>query len=248
MLGEEARMASCIKSRVNRLSVESAITSTQERLRSYNRTPENGLVIYCGEVQCESGKERKVTIDYVPSKPLSHSMYLCDNKFHTEPLQQLLEDGAKYGFLIIDGRGCLLGTAQGNRSEVLHKFSVSLPNKHGRGGQSAKRFAHLRLEKRHHYLKKVGELANQFFIPTGESPNIMRLVVAGSAELKQDLTSNSDLFDARLTAILISPLLDISYGGEAGFHQAIELSSGTLKDLKFVQEKRLVAKFLDEVA
>lgn len=39
--------------------------------------------------------------------------------------------------------------------DVLHRFSVDLPKKHGRGGQSALRFARLRLEKRHNYVRKV---------------------------------------------------------------------------------------------
>lgn len=47
---------------------------------------------------------------------------------------------------------------------------------------------------------------------------------------------------------MIPPLLDISYGGEAGFNQAIELSSETLRNVKFIQEKRLITKFLDEVS
>lgn len=47
---------------------------------------------------------------------------------------------------------CLL---QGNNREILHKFSVDLPKKHGRGGQSAVRFARLRMEKRHNYVRKV---------------------------------------------------------------------------------------------
>jgi peptide subunit release factor 1 (eRF1) len=32
---------------------------------------------------------------------------------------------------------------------------VDLPKKHGRGGQSALRFARLRMEKRHNYVRKV---------------------------------------------------------------------------------------------
>mmetsp|Transcript_70805 Transcript_70805/g.169514 ORF Transcript_70805/g.169514 Transcript_70805/m.169514 type:complete len:442 (+) Transcript_70805:69-1394(+) len=248
MLTEEYGTASCIKSRVNRLSVLSAITSTQQRLRRYNKTPENGLIIYCGEMLSEDGKEKKVTIDFEPFKPINTSMYLCDNKFHTEHLQQLLEDDDRFGFLIMDGNGSLFGTVQGNHREVLHKFSVDLPKKHGRGGQSALRFARLRLEKRHNYMRKVGELATQFFIPSGERPNISGLIVAGSAEFKQDLTNNADLFDQRLSQIVIPPLLDISYGGEAGFNQAIELSADTLKNVKFIQEKKLITKFLDEVA
>ncbi|CAE7460613.1 ERF1 [Symbiodinium microadriaticum] len=252
MLTEEYGTASCIKSRVNRLSVLSAITSTQQRLKKYNRTPPNGLIIFCGEVLTEAegadNKEKKLTIDFEPFKPINTSMYLCDSKFHTEPLAELMEDDDKFGFLIMDGNGSLFGTVQGNHREILHKFTVDLPKKHGRGGQSALRFARLRLEKRHNYVRKVGETATQMFIPNGETPNIKGLIVAGSAEFKQDLTTNTDLFDQRLAAIVIPPLLDISYGGEAGFNQAIELSAETLRNVKFVQEKKLVTKFLDEVA
>jgi len=124
---------------------------------------------------------------------------------------------------------------------------VDLPKKHGRGGQSALRFARLRLEKRHNYVRKVGELAVQFFISSAR-PNISGLFVAGSAEFKQQLTTDTDLFDMRLSAILIPPLLDVSYGGETGFNQAIELASETLSNVKFIQEKKLVSKFLDEIA
>ena len=92
----------------------------------------------------------------------------------------------------MDGNGALFGTLQvcrmfmtkgktnfdfqGNTRDVLHKFTVDLPKKHGaeflmliqtwwslppdipgRGGQSALRFARLRMEKRHNYVRKVGQ-------------------------------------------------------------------------------------------
>ena len=56
----------------------------------------------------------------------------------------------------MDGSGSLFGTLSGNTREVMHKFTVDLPKKHGRGGQSALRFARLRMEKRHNYVRKVG--------------------------------------------------------------------------------------------
>ena len=37
-------------------------------------------------------------------------------------------------------------------------------------------------------------------------------------------------------------------GGENGFNQAIELSADTLANVKFVQEKRLISKFFDEIS
>ena len=67
-----------------RLSVLSAITSVQQRLKLYNKVPPNGLVIYCGTIVTDDGKEKKVNIDFEPFRPINTSLYLCDNKFHTE--------------------------------------------------------------------------------------------------------------------------------------------------------------------
>lgn len=245
MLGDEYGTASNIKSRVNRLSVLSAITSAQQRLKLYTKVPPNGLVVYTGTIMTDDGKEKKVNIDFEPFKPINTSLYLCDNKFHTEALSELLESDNKYGFIIMDGNGSLFGTLCGNTREVLHKFQVDLPKKHGRGGQSALRFARLRLEKRHNYVRKVAELAVQFFI-TNDRPNVAGLIMAGSADFKTEL-SQSDMFDPRLQAVVLG-VVDVSYGGDNGFNQAIELSSDMLANVKFVQEKRLISKFFEEIS
>jgi len=246
MLADEYGTASNIKSRVNRLSVLGAITSTQQRLKLYNKCPKNGLVMYCGTVMTEEGKEKKVNIDFEPFKPINTSLYLCDNKFHTEDLNELLMDDEAFGFIIMDGNGSLYGTVQGSAREVLHKFSVDLPKKHGRGGQSALRFARLRLEKRHNYVRKVAELATQLFVPNGQTPNIQGLVLAGSADFKSELM-RSDLFDQRLSKIVIK-MVDVSYGGENGFNQAIEYSADTLGSVKLMKEKKLLQKYMDEIS
>lgn len=52
-------------------------------------------------------------------------------QFHTEALTALLADDNKFGFIVMDGNGALFGTLQGNTREVLHKFTVDLPKKHG---------------------------------------------------------------------------------------------------------------------
>ncbi len=62
MLTQEYGTASNIKSRVNRLSVLAAITSTQQRLKLYNRVPPNGLVLFVGTILTDEGKEKKVSL------------------------------------------------------------------------------------------------------------------------------------------------------------------------------------------
>ena len=163
----------------------------------------------------------------------------------------------------MDGNGTLFGTLAGNTRDVIHKFTVDLPKKHGRGGQSALRFSRLRDEKRHNYVRKVAELAVQHFI-TNDKVNCTGLVLAGSADFKTEL-SQSDMFDQRLATKVIK-VVDVSYGGENGFNQvrqwsqadellcinffvkAIELAAESLANVKFVQEKRLIQKYFDEIS
>ena len=55
------------------------------------------------------------------------------------------------------------------------------------------------------------------------------------------------MFDQRLQAKIIK-LVDVSYGGENGFNQAIELSAECLSNVKFIQEKKLIGKYFDEIS
>lgn len=166
-----------------------------------------------------------------------HGLFIILSVFHilmirssltnvaTQALTALLSDDSKFGFIVIDGSGALFGTLQGNTREVLHKFTVDLPKKHGteleclentfyvvlflficcwvffnfcfalsgRGGQSALRFARLRMEKRHNYVRKVAETAVQLFV-SNDKVNVAGMVLAGSADFKTEL-SQSDMFD-----------------------------------------------------
>jgi hypothetical protein len=75
MLTQEYGTASNIKSRVNRLSVLAAITSTQQRLKLYNRVPPNGLVLFVGTILTDEGKEKKVSFDFEPHKPINTCVF-----------------------------------------------------------------------------------------------------------------------------------------------------------------------------
>ena len=245
MIIDEIGKASNIKSRVTRQNVTDALYSTQEKLRLYNKTPPNGLVIYCGLVQMPNGGEKMVKIDLEPFKPINTSLYRCNNIFHTDELKALLIDNDKFGFLIMDGNGSLLGMLQGNTKTIINQFKVDLPKKHSKGGQSAPRFGRLRMEKRHNYIRKVSEALTSAFI-TNDVPNVKGLILAGSAEFK-NILQKSDLFDQRLAPIVIK-IVDICYGGEQGFDQAIKLSQDALKNVKFVHEKKILGEFFEEIA
>ena len=81
---------------------------------------------------------------------------------------------------------------------------------------------------------------------TDNKCNCAGLVLAGSADFKNDL-NQSDLFDGRLAAKVIK-IVDVSYGGENGFNQAIELAGETLSNVKFIQEKKLINEYFDHIS
>ncbi|XVF46683.1 hypothetical protein PTKIN_Ptkin03bG0047300 [Pterospermum kingtungense] len=224
MLGHDFEAASNIKSSVSHQYVLGAITSAQQRLGLYNKLPPNGLVMYTGTIVTEDGKEKIVAVDFEPFRPINASLYLYDKKFRMEAPKALLETDDKVGFIVMDGNGSLFGTLRGNSRQVLHKFS----------------------ENRHNIVRKTAELATLFFINSATSqPNVSGLILAGSGDFKTELRQ-SDMFDQRLQVKILN-VVDVSCGGENGFKQAIELSSEILRNVKFIQEKCLLRKFLEKM-
>jgi peptide chain release factor subunit 1 len=107
------------------------------------------------------------------------------------------------------------------------------------------RFARLRLEKRHNYVVKIAELSNSLFL-SNDRINVTGLILAGSADFKTVLSQN-DVFDARLQVKILS-IVDIAYGGENGFNQAIELAGPVLGNVKFIAEKKILTDYFERIA
>lgn len=245
MLTDEFGTATNIKSRVNRQSVLTAITTAQQKLKLYKFTPENGLAIFCGTAITLDGKEKKISIALEPPKPLLTNLYMCDDHFHTQALIDMTKNEQTFGFIIVDGNGVQYSTISGNIKTKLYEYFVDLPKKHSKGGQSAIRFARLRIEARQNYITKISEHATRLFI-TNDLPNITGIILAGSADFKNKLL-NSEMFDPRLKAVIITTL-DIAYGGDAGFNQAIELSKDILRNVKYIDEKKVLTEFFTHIS
>ena len=78
-LREESGTASNIKSDTTRNHVQDALTKTMARLRLYNRTPENGIVIFCGAIPGPGGpgNETIELYEVLPQKPVTTYLYRC---------------------------------------------------------------------------------------------------------------------------------------------------------------------------
>ena len=254
LLTNESSLSSCIKSPQTRHNVQQALSAAQGRLRLYtqNTLPKNGLVVYSGIVYDEEQqRETKISMCIEPLNPLLHGLYRCETHFLTDFLQQQIMDNVndlnarRYGIIVIDGNGTLfarLDPQQG--TTVLKRFQVSLPKKHGRGGQSAPRFERLRREAIHNYLTKVAENAKSVYQQNGLA-NVDGFILSGSANLKHELIK-SDLLGAPIQSKILRTV-DVSYGGDNGLHETLRLCTDLFADLKLTQERQLLDEIFDHI-
>ncbi len=93
------------------------------------------------------------------------------------------------------------------------------------------------------YVRKVAELAVQFFIANDRAQRHGPHARRPSADFKTELLLRH-VRPACCRPILM--LVDVSYGGDNGFNQAIELASEVLRNVKFIREKKLISQFFDK--
>jgi peptide subunit release factor 1 (eRF1) len=98
---------------------------------------------------------------------------------------KLMESDDMFGFIVMDGEGTLFGTLTGNTRQVLYRYRLFPPKKHGRGGEPALRFSRAHFLKRINHARKTAELASMLYIdPNTRQPNVSGLILAGSVQYK----------------------------------------------------------------
>ncbi len=242
-LKEEYGTASNIKSRTTRKNVQDAIERASQKLKLYKRPPPNGLVIFCGAIpQDGAGTEKMETYVFEPPRPIGIYYYRCDNRFHTEPLFDLLKEKESYGILVIDSTEAVIARLEGRRVEVVKELTSGIPGKHRAGGQSARRFERIREQAMNDYYKRVGQYANEIF---NQTQNLKGIIVAGPGPTKYDF-QEGEYLDYMLKKKVIGAV-DTSYVGEQGVEEVVEKSQEAFAGVRYAEEKKIVQKFLYEV-
>lgn len=243
-LREEYGTASNIKSDTTRNHVLDALTKTMQRLKLYDKTPENGLVIFCGALPTNGpGSEVVRIFELEPPKPLSVFLYRCDDHFHTDILKDMLKEEKVIGIIAIDSTETGLGILEGSKVEVMDVITSGVGGKHRAGGQSARRFERLREMELNDYFNRVAEHAKSLFIDSYS--NTAGIIVAGPGPTKDDFLKNGYL-DYRLQKSVIA-VLDTSYAGSEGVREALEKAQDVLQEYRLMEEKRLIRRLFEEI-
>ncbi len=240
-LRQEYSQAANIKSARTRKNVQTAIESILQRLKYFNKPPENGLVVFAGTITYNNKEKFEIYLIEPPEK-LNTSLYRCDSTFYLEPLKEMLEYKGTYGLLTVDRNEATIALLKGKRIEIVKHMESNVPRKHGRGGQSQRRFEKLIEQAAHEYFKRVGQKASETFLSV---PDLKGVIIGGPGPTKEFFVQEGYLKQEVQQKIL--DIIDTSYTDEFGIKELVEKASKVFEDLEITKEKNLVQKFLKEV-
>lgn len=240
-LKNELSQSSNIKSKTTRKNVMGAIESILSRLKAFKEIPQNGIAFFVGTITTGPNQTKMVANLIQPPKLLTTFLYRCDSSFYLESLKEQLSKKPVYGLLLIDRRECTIGKLQGEIIETIDYFTSRVPGKHGRGGQSQRRFERLIELVAHEWFVECGEQASKNFL----EEEVKGILVGGPGPTKQYFIEGSFL-DYQVSQKIIG-LFDTGYTDEYGLKELVRVASKSLEEMELVKEKRLMERFLEEV-
>ncbi|MCX6662716.1 MAG: peptide chain release factor aRF-1, partial [Euryarchaeota archaeon] len=241
-LRNEYSQSQNIKSKTTMKNVLSAIESIMSRLKTFKQPPPRGLAMFVGHKSVGSDKTDMVAYVIEPPMSVITFLYRCDSEFYTQPLEEMLTEKEIYGLFLIDRRECTVGMLRGSRVEMLRYMTSQVPGKHGRGGQSQRRFERNTEIAAHEWFVKCGERASEIFLA---EPKMKGILVGGSGPTKQYFVDEVYLHYEIQNKIIDT--FDTGYTDEFGLRELVANAADKMTDLKVSQEKKVMKRFLSEV-
>ncbi len=241
-LRNEYSQSSNIKSASTRKNVQAAISSILSRLKGFKQPPENGLVFFVGHRSVGADQTSMVQFVLEPPDPVQTFMYRCDSSFYIEPLHDMLEKKDRYGLIVIDRSEATVGLLNGKRIVPVKNLQSLVPSKHGRGGQSARRFERVIEVAAHEYYKRVAEIVNEAFL---EDKDMKGVLVGGPGPTKEFFVKSEYLHHELQQKVV--DVFDTGYTDEYGLKELVEKARDTLRGLDLMREKDLIQRLFEEI-
>jgi peptide chain release factor subunit 1 len=157
-------------------------------------------------------------------------------------LQEQLREKETYGILLIDTSEATIATLQGKRLEIVRKMTSGVAGKTRAGGQSARRYERLRDMQLNEYFTRVGQHANDIFLPID---TLKGIILAGPGPTKYDFEKGDYLNYMLKNKILDT--IDTAYVEEQGVKEVVERAPEIMRKVRYIEEKQIMQKFLYEV-
>ncbi len=239
-LASEQGTATNIKSTGTRKNVVDALERTIQHLRLYKQTPKNGLVVFCGNTSEREGLSDIKVWGIEPPEPIAIRLYRCDKQFILDPLKDLVKPKDVYGLIALDNKMATIATLKGDRYVIHKKITSGYSGKHRAGGQSAHRFERLIREESHNMKKRIGEAANDVFLP--HVKDLRGIIIGGPAATKEAFVDGEYMnHELRKKVIAVK---DTTYTDESGIRELINASADDLKEVEMIRQKVWFQRFM----
>jgi peptide chain release factor subunit 1 len=178
-----------------------------------------------------------------PPQPVQSFRYHCDSGFLTEPLEEMLADTGLYGLIVLDRREANVGWLRGKRVEPVKSTTSLVPGKQRAGGQSARRFARLRLEAIDNFYQEVAEMANELFV--AKRHELDGVLVGGPSPTKEEFVDGDYLHHEIDQQVL--GLFDVAYTDESGLYDLVDAAQEALSDAEVMKDKKQMEEFFEKL-
>ncbi|MEM0379445.1 MAG: peptide chain release factor aRF-1 [Nanopusillaceae archaeon] len=227
-----------IKDKHTRKNVGDALAKIINYLKGLKKIPDNGLVIFCGNIG-DYGENNIQLWAIEPPEPFQIRLYRCDSKFILDPLKDYLEPKQIYGLVVLDRGEATIGLLKGSRIIVLENKDSWVPGKFRDGGQSALRFQRIIEQEVHEWLKYIGEKMKEHF--DKYKNNLVGFLIGGPGPLKEKFVQGEYIpyyFKDKILAVI-----DTGYSNEYGLKEMVEKAKEILEKTEYMKEINIVKDF-----
>ncbi|MHA1466695.1 MAG: peptide chain release factor aRF-1 [Promethearchaeota archaeon] len=244
-LKNEVSESQNIKSKLTRKNVLDGISILLGQLKNIKQVPENGLVLYSGAIPQNNtpGTEKNELYIVAPPEKVKTFRYHCASEFLLWPLEEMIAPKETFGLLVIGRKESAVGYVRGNHLETVREFTSGIHGKHRAGGQSQKRYERLIEEGEMRFYRRISAEVNELFLSMEDLGGIF---IGGPGPSKEKFVNDESL-DYRLRDKILD-VVDLGYSGAEGLRALIERIKDKIANLKYVREKKIMARFLKEIS
>jgi peptide chain release factor subunit 1 len=242
-LQQEQGTATNIKSKTTRDSVIASLERMIQHLKTFKKTPPNGLIVFSGNAAEREGQQDYRVWSLEPPIPIKLNLYRCDKEFVIEPLEEMVDDKVLFGLVVMDKREGNIAFLKGKNIIPLKDLQSAVPGKHKTGGQSAQRFERLREGAAIDFYKRIADHMNKEFLE--HLTELQGIIVGGPGHTKIDFVDGGYINDQLKRKIIA--IKDLSYTGSFGLRELVEKSEDVLSEEELVHEKQLMREFFERL-
>jgi peptide chain release factor subunit 1 len=216
-----------------------ALDSVRHTLLEYESVPENGLVVYAGDVD---GETVSYVFDDLPH-PVTEWTYEFDNEFDVGPLEGATKAETTDGLIVVERGGAVLGRLRGDDLSVEESLDSQVMGKTKAGGQSAQRFERERERQKHEFFEEVAAEAERAFLGDDEVDHVL----VGGSEVTADEFVEEEYLDHRLREKVAGGAFSVEYASEQGLRQLVDRAGAELLDPEQRATRDTIEEFFERV-